>query len=184
MINVIETLIDYIKNSSTDDPPSRPHIGETMGCWLYFTALAEEIPALETCLNTTTNTELLKLVQDSKNLAESQIDTLKKLMIKEGIPLPEIPATKPKSDPNSIPLGAKATDSEIANLISVKIASNIVMCSTNMGQSIRTDIGLMWLKFHTEKIILGSKVKILMQQKGWLKIPPYYYPPGAPHNSN
>ncbi|MCJ7988762.1 DUF3231 family protein [Priestia sp. OVS21] len=125
---------------------------------------------------------LLKLVQDSKNLAESQIDTLKKLMIKEGIPLPEIPATKPKSDPNSIPLGAKATDSEIANLISVKIASNIVMCSTNMGQSIRTDIGLMWLKFHTEKIILGSKVKILMQQKGWLKIPPYYYSPGAPHN--
>ncbi len=45
MINVIETLLDYIKNSSTDDPPPRPHIGETMGCWLYFTALAEEIPA-------------------------------------------------------------------------------------------------------------------------------------------
>ena len=39
------------------------------------------------------------------------------------------------------------------------------MCSTNMGQSIRTDIGLMWLKFHTEKVILGSKIKILMQQK-------------------
>lgn len=46
MINVIETLLDYIKNSSTDDSPPRPHIGETMGCWLYFTALAEEIPAL------------------------------------------------------------------------------------------------------------------------------------------
>ncbi|MCR8863924.1 DUF3231 family protein [Priestia megaterium] len=103
-------------------------------------------------------------------------------MVKEGILLPEIPATNPKSDPNSIPLGAKATDSEIANLISVKVASNIVMCSTNMGQSIRTDIGLMWLKFHTEKVILGSKVKSLMQQKGWLKIPPYYYSPGAPHN--
>jgi hypothetical protein len=32
MINVIETLLDYIKNSSTDDSPPPPHIGEAMGC--------------------------------------------------------------------------------------------------------------------------------------------------------
>jgi hypothetical protein len=51
-----------------------------------------------------------------------------------------------------------------------------------MGQSIRTHIGSMWLKFHTEKVILGPKVKSLMQEKGWIKIPPYYYPFGSPHN--
>lgn len=33
----------------------------------------------------------------------------------QGIPLPEVPAGKPESDPNDIPLGVKKTDDEIAN---------------------------------------------------------------------
>lgn len=103
-------------------------------------------------------------------------------MVEEGIPLSKTSETRPKSDPNSIPLGAKMTDDEIANFISIKIATNIVMCATNMSQSIRNDMGLMWARFQAEKMVFGMELKTAMRKRGWLKVPPYYYPPGAPKN--
>jgi hypothetical protein len=56
------------------------------------------------------------------------------------------------------------------------------MCSTNFTQSIRNDIGLMFARFHTEKMVLGLDIKTTMRKRGWIKIPPYYYLPGAPNN--
>jgi hypothetical protein len=183
MPNIFETVIDYIKTTSFDtDPKPRPHIGEAMGCWLYYTAIAEEIPALEASLNTTTDNELIRLLKESKKLAEHQKSILEKFMIDEGIPLAPVANSKPKSDHNSIPLGVKTTDDEIANFIAIKVTSNIVMCSTNISQSVRNDIGLMWARFHAEKMIFGFELRTAMRKRGWIKVPPYYYPPGAPSN--
>ncbi|MFJ5763143.1 DUF3231 family protein [Neobacillus sp. NPDC093182] len=183
MPNIFEAIIDYIRTTSIDtDPKPRPHIGEAMGCWLYYTAIADEIPALETALNTTTDNELISLVKESKKLANHQKGILEKFMIDEGIPLSPISQSKPKSEPNSVPLGVKVTDDEIANFIAIKVASNIVLCSTNMTQSVRNDIGLMWARFHAEKMIYGMELKTAMRKRGWIKVPPYYYPPGAPSN--
>lgn len=180
MPKIFEAVLDYLKTTYDNEPKPRPHIGEAMGCWLYFSAIAEEIPMLESCINTTTDDDLLKLLREAKNLAEHQRNILQSFMINEGIPLSQTSESKPKSDPNSIPLGVKATDEEMANLISAKVATNIVMCSTNMSQSIRNDIGLMWARFHVEKMIYGMELKTTMRKRGWIKVPPYYYPPGAP----
>lgn len=182
MPNVFETVIDYIKTTVDNEPKSRPHIGEAMGCWLYYTAIAEEITVLEASLNTSTDDELLSLIRRSLNLAQHQKQILEKFMIEEGVPLAPIAQSKPKSDPNSVPLGVKVTDDEIANFIGIKVASNIVMCSTNISQCVRNDIGLMWARFHAEKMIFGMEVKTAMRKRGWIKVPPYYYPPGAPKN--
>lgn len=180
MPNIFEAIFDYIKTTYDNEPKSRLHIGEAMGCWLYFTALAEEVPVLEASLNTTTDDELIKLLKKAKNLGEHQINILKSFMINEGIPLSQVSESKPKSDPNNVPLGVKATDEEIANFISAKVAANIVMSSTNMSQCIRNDISLMWARFHTEKLVYGMELKTAMRKRGWLKVPPYYFPPGAP----
>ncbi|MGG3471218.1 hypothetical protein ABES02_27565 [Neobacillus pocheonensis] len=51
-----------------------------------------------------------------------------------------------------------------------------------MSQSIRNDIGLKWARLQTEKMVLAMEVKIAMRKRGWIKVPPYYYPPGAPSN--
>lgn len=182
MPNIFEAIIDYMKTTFDNEPKSRPHIGEVMGCWLYYTAIAEEIPALEASLNTTVDDELINLLKKSKKLAEHQMNILKAFMIEEGIPLPPVSEPKPKSDPNSVPLGVKVTDNEIANFISAKVATNIIMCSTNMSQCIRNDIGLMWARFHSEKMVFGMELKTAMRKRGWIKVPPYYYPPGAPTN--
>ncbi|WP_223587552.1 DUF3231 family protein [Neobacillus bataviensis] len=182
MQNIFEAAFDYLKTTYDFEPKPRPHIGEAMGCWLYYTALAEEVPVLEASLNTTTDDDLITLIKKSKNLGEHQKNILKNFMINEGIPLSQESESKPKSDPNSVPLGAKMTDEEIANFISVKIATNIIMCATNMSQSIRNDIGLMWARFQAEKMIFGMEVKIAMRKRGWIKVPPYFYTPGAPSN--
>jgi len=178
--NKMEALLDYLKTRFDPEPKSKLHIGEAMGCWLYYTAIAEEIPVLEAALNTTTDNVLIELLHAGKKLATHQKEILEAFMINEGVSLPSTSEHKPKSDPNSVPLGVKATDEEIANLLSAKVASNIVMCSTNISQSIRSDVGLMWIRFHTEKSIYGMDVKTKMRDHGWIKVPPYYYPPGAP----
>ncbi|MFB6465438.1 hypothetical protein ACE38V_01340 [Cytobacillus sp. Hz8] len=58
MPNKMEALFDYLKTRFDSEPKSNLHIGEAMGCWLYFTALAEEIPVLESALNTTSDNVL------------------------------------------------------------------------------------------------------------------------------
>jgi hypothetical protein len=182
LTNIFETLVDYIRTTLDNEPKSPPHIGEAMSCWLYFTALAEEVPVLESALNTTTDDELIILVQEGKELGNNQLKRIQDFMINEGIPLSRTSESKPKSQPNSVPLGVKLTDAEIANGLSFKIQTNIVMCATNMSQSVRSDIGLMWTNFLYEKSILGFKLKTIMRKRGWIKVPPYYYPPGMPNN--
>ncbi|MFT8321105.1 MAG: DUF3231 family protein [Bacillus sp. (in: firmicutes)] len=180
MPHKMEALFDYIRTRFDTEPKPRLHIGEAMGAWLYYTTIAEEIPVLETALNTTTDNVLIDMIKKANELAVHQRKELEHFMLQEGIPVSDTSSHKPKSDPNAIPLGVKSTDSEIANFISAKIASNIVMCSTNISQSIRNDVGLMWVRFHTEKTIYGMDVKTKMREHGWIKIPPYFTPPGAP----
>ncbi|GKU82091.1 DUF3231 family protein [Niallia sp. NCCP-28] len=181
MAHKVEAFLDYFKTRFDSEPKPRLHIGEAMGCWTYYTALAEEIPVLEMALNTTTDNVLIELLREAKEIAKEQRITLEKFMLNEGVPLSISSESKPKSDPSAIPLGAKSTDLEIANLLVAKVTSNIVLCSTNITQSVRSDVGLMWVRFHTEKCIYGMDLKTKMRKHGWIKMPPYYYPPGAPH---
>jgi hypothetical protein len=178
MANLLGNLVDYIRTTFDNEPKSPPNIGEAYGCWIYYSALAEEIPAIEVGLNTTTDDELIQLLNEGMSLGNSQLKQLKAFMINEGIPLSRSSENKPKSDPNSIPLGVKTTDYEIANFLSIKVATNIIMCGNNISQSIRSDIGLMWMEFLVEKAQYGFKLKTAMRKRGWVKVPPFYYPPG------
>lgn len=180
MAHKIEVFMAYFKTRFDSEPKPRLHIGEAMGCWTYHTAIAEEIPVLEIAKNSTFDNILLELIKEAKEIASEQRNILEDFMLKEGSPLANTSEPKPNSDAHAIPLGAKSTDLEIANLLAAKITSNIVMCLTNISQSIRNDIGVMWVRFHTEKCIYGMELKTKMRKHGWLKVPPYYYPPGAP----
>ncbi|WP_400243925.1 DUF3231 family protein [Niallia sp. JL1B1071] len=180
MAHKMEAFLDYFKTRFDSEPKPLLHIGEAMGLWTYHAAIADEIPVLEMALNTTTDNVLIELINGAKELATQQRKVLEEFMIKEGVPLSNSAESKPKSDPNAIPLGAKSTDMEIANLLAAKVTSNIVICSTNITQSVRSDLGLMWFRFHTEKSIYGMELKTKMREHGWIKMPPSFYPPGAP----
>lgn len=180
LTSVFEAAIDVMKTLIDDEPKPPLHIGEAMTCWTYLTMLEEEKASVQIGLNTTTDNELLEALNASMDLAKSQAKELRDFMLQEGVTLPPVSEMKPKSEPNSVPMGVKLTDDEIANALSIKVVANYMMCATGAIQSVRNDAGIMFVKFQAEKLKFGASLKTLMRKRGWIKIPPYYVPNGLP----
>ncbi|MCD8508454.1 MAG: DUF3231 family protein [Bacillus sp. (in: Bacteria)] len=173
--NAIKMTIDNM-----DEPESPLHVIEVGDCWQYLATVEEFIRYEEIGLNTTKDDELVEMLTDAIKLCESHVDKLSKFMKKEGIPLPDVTSTKPKSEPNDVPLGVKLTDDEIANGIAFKLVTCMLYCARGQADAIRSDVGITWLNFFSEWVTFGTTLKTLMRKRGWLKVPPYYYPPGNP----
>ncbi|MCI3920401.1 DUF3231 family protein [Paenibacillus sp. TRM 82003] len=180
MVNILESVSGALKTLTDDEPKHPLHVGEVMSLWFYLTALEEMLNVEAVGKNTTVDDELKELLKEALEICNSQAARIKNFMISEGIPLPPLSEQKPESEPNAIPLGAKFTDDEIANMISIKVAGAVVQCATGMAQSIRNDVGMLWGGLMTEYIPFGTKLKTKMRYRGWIKVPPYYYPPGSP----
>lgn len=180
MTNVLEAAIDVLKTLIDDEPKPPLHIGEAMSCWTYLTMLEEEKANVQIGLNTTTDSELLDTLNASMDLAIAQAHQLRDFMLKEGVTLPPVSERKPLSEPDSVPMGVKLTDDEIANALSIKVVANYMMCASGSVQSVRNDVGMMFVKFQAEKLKFGASLKTLMRKRGWIKIPPYYVPNGLP----
>lgn len=184
MPNVFESLTDFMKSFVDDEPKPPLHVGEVMNCWTYLAILAEAISFEQIGLNMSTDPELRDFIEKTMAGASSQEKRLGDFLQKEGVILPPTPESKPLSEPSSVPLGAKFTDSEIANIVSVKLATSIVACAATASQSVRNDVGAMFIKFQEEAMTYGLMVKTLMKKRGWIKIPPYYMPPGLPNQKS
>lgn len=180
MTSLFEAVIDVMKTLIDDEPKPPLHIGEAMTCWTYLTMLEEEIASVQIGLNTTTDNDLLDALHASMELAKAQSKDLRDFMLREGVSLPPVSEIKPKSEPNAVPMGVKLTDDEIANALSIKVVANYMMCSTGAVQSVRNDVGMMFVKFQAEKLKFGASLKTLMRKRGWIKVPPYYVPHGLP----
>jgi len=182
MTNIFESLKDFIFPYASYDKNYPLHTGEVTNFWLLLTMLEEGIPLYQIALNTTKDAELRHVLQHGESLSKTTIQNLSKFMKNEGIPLPKPPLPKPKSDPNAIPQGVKQTEDEIANLISVKVAAQITLIGQALATSARNDAGLILLEIFYELMKFGTSLKNMMLKRGWLKIPPYYIPSGAPSN--
>ncbi|MDQ0254485.1 hypothetical protein J2S74_001864 [Evansella vedderi] len=178
MPNPFEAFWNTLKTMTDNDPKLPLHVGEVMAFWTYLTAIKEMLRYEEVGLNSTTDDEVHEMLNDAYKLCDSQSDRLETFLIKEGIPLPELSSPKPNSSPKDIPPGVKITDNELANGVSIKIAVAIVECATGQAQSTRSDVGMIWAEFQSEMLTFSATLKSLMRKRGWLKIPPYYYPSG------
>jgi hypothetical protein len=183
MKHLFEALKDFFGSLNDEEPKPPLHIGEAMSCWLYLTIIEEAVMLEQACLNSTNDPELKEFLEKTMEGASSQSRRLKDFMQHEGVTLPPASEPKPLSDPDAVPLGAKLTDNEIANLISVKLVSSIVTCATSASQSVRNDVSMMFVEFQEETLIYGILNKTLMRKRGWLKIPPYYAPSGLLENN-
>lgn len=179
MPNPFEAVWSLLKTGLDNGPKTPLHVGEVMGCWTYLTALVEMLRFEEIGLNTTTDDEVKEMLNDAYKLCKAQADRLESFLKEEGIPLPETSAPKPNSSPQNIPAGARITDEELANGVSIKVALAIVECATGQAQSIRLDVGIMWAEFQSEMLTFSASLKQMLRQRGWLKTPPFYYVTGA-----
>lgn len=181
MPNIIEAAGNLIRSFVDTEPKTPLHVGEVMSCWTYMAVLQEALAFEKAGLNTSTQSDLCQSMKDGVTLCKSQIERLHKFMISEGIPIPPLGIEKPDSNAYSVPYGVKATDDELANGMSAKVAGAVVMCASSASQSVRNDVGMMFFEFQTEMMTYGTSLKSLLRKHGWLKIPPYFTPPGIPH---
>ncbi|MEH7074585.1 DUF3231 family protein [Neobacillus drentensis] len=180
MPDVLEAVKNVLQSLVDDEPKSPLHVGEVMSFWSFLSDIAEELVHSEAGINSTFDPELRKAFHASVKMFKSQIERLTAFMHSEGVPLPPLNESKPVSDPNHIPLGVKLTEDELANSLGIKIYLGITVCAAAINESIRNDVGLIWLEFLQEYMTFGVTIKTLMKKRGWLKVPPYYYPPGSP----
>jgi hypothetical protein len=177
--NLFETVMDAVKSMTFQDEDQPLHVGEVMACWIYLAGLELAKVSVQSGINTTTDDELKAILEEDMKLGTSQRERLRDFLIKEGVTLPSAPEEMPISDPNSVPLGVKLTDDVIANELSLKIISLIMRAASGATESIRTDVGLMFIQFQTEKFAFATRLKHLMRKRGWIKVPPFYLPPGS-----
>ena len=180
MKKVFNSMLGILQSYTDDAPKSPLHVGEVMNSWTAFAIFKEAQVFYSMGLNTTDDKSLRKMAQEIFDASVKDELKLKEFLIKEGVPLPPTSETKPDSRPSTIPLGVKLTDDEIANGISLKLASVNILCANTISQAVRTDVGLMFLQFQTHILMFAAELKNLMEQRGWLKTPPYYLPPGNP----
>ncbi|MFF2448080.1 DUF3231 family protein [Neobacillus sp. NPDC058068] len=180
MTNLLEAIKDYLAPLVDGEPKKPLHVGEVNNLWLLLTLLEEGLAVYQLGLNTTTDKQLIHALTNGQEESIKTIEQIRNFFIKEGVSMPPISEPKPKSNPNSVPLGVKYTDSELANLISAKLAAEITLLGQALAMSIRTDVGQTFFQIQFEMIKYGTSLKKMMQDRGWLKTPPYYYPPGGP----
>jgi len=182
MTNLFESTTDYLKTLVDHEEKNPLHVGEVNCLWVLLTMIEEGIGLYQIGLNTTNDDDLIHALKNGEQQSKDTSNQLRTFLKKEGIPLPETSEEKPKSEPNSIPLGVKQTDEELANLVSVKVAAQITLIGQALATSIRNDVCELFLNIQYELLKYGSSFKTLMRRNGWIKVPPYYYPPGAPLN--
>jgi spore coat protein CotF len=180
MPDLLQALKSVVQAFINDENKSPLHIGEAMGCWIFLALAGETQVQTEAGINSTTDPELRKALEEAVNMLRSEKERMSAFMRKEGVPLPPLSESKPISDPNSVPLGVKLTENELANSLKKKISMAITNCAESAAQTIRSDLSLMWAEFMQEQITFLTTFKSLMRARGWLKVPPPYYPPGMP----
>ncbi|MGC5323970.1 DUF3231 family protein [Brevibacillus sp. SYSU BS000544] len=179
MVNLLEATVDTIKTMIDQDEDQPLHVGEVMGCWLYLAGLELAKTTVQAAINSTTDHELKELLEEDLALGTSQRKRLHDFMINNGITLPPSSEDMPKTDPNNIPLGVKLTDDVLANELSLKILSLIVRAAGISAESIRADVGMLFIQFQSEKLAFAAKLKHSMRKRGWIRMPPFYIPPGS-----
>lgn len=182
MTNLLETLGSFLQMKLDNEEKAPLHVGETMNLWMFLTTIHEANIFNQMGMNSTNDDELLEMLQDSTKTCEKQTKQVTDLLIREGIALPPLTQHKPATNPNDIPLGTKMTDDEIANGVSIKDVAVIMICATGITQSIRTDVGRLFLQLMLEKVTFDTSLKNMMIRRGWIKVPPYFTPSGSPNS--
>ncbi|WNF37441.1 DUF3231 family protein [Bacillaceae bacterium IKA-2] len=149
------------------------HYGEISGLWFFLQGENGAQAGYSTFLNHVGDVDLKKYIEDKlKNEMKPQMQQIENLLRENGIAVPPAPAEKPIANLESIPVGAKFSDLEIAATIAKNIGTGLTSLSLIMSICTREDIATMCGQFHMEKAQAGLRLLKLQKEKGWLVPPP------------
>lgn len=165
------TIMGILSGNPQNEPM---HYGEVFGVWSYLSVTKGLLAGYQLFINHTGDTDLKKFLEDTIQTMKQEIEQIENLLKVNGIVLPPSPPERPSASLESIPVGARFSDPEIAASVTKDIAAGLVACSQVMGQSIREDIGLMFGQFHITKAQYGVRLLRINKEKGWLIPPPLH----------
>ncbi|MGF7088011.1 hypothetical protein JOD24_001848 [Kroppenstedtia sanguinis] len=159
----------------SENPVDEPmHYGEVFAAWSYLSATKGKIAGYQTMLNHTGDEELRDFIEDMIKTGRREEEQIERLLKENGVVLPPTPPERPVANLESIPVGARFNDPEIAVSIARDLTMGMVACSQAMGESIREDIGMMFGQFHMKKTQAGTTLLRMQKEKGWLVPPPLH----------
>lgn len=175
-MNLFEVIHDTFEPFLDGD--KKPlNVMEVSNLWFFLLGTETTLRNQEIGYNLAQDEELKRIILDTKDNLHIPIrDELSNFLLREGVPLPPSTPEKPVGDFREIPEGAKLNDEELANLMSYNLASGVAYAARGLTESIRADVGLLFSKIIMKKTISGLQVKQYLEQKEWLRIPPYYKP--------
>lgn len=147
---------------------------EVADMWHFLAAENAAKAGYQTYLNHTGDVDLKKHIETIINSIQNHIEEIETLLKDNGIAIPPAPPARPQADLESIPVGARFNDPEIANMIAANTAAGLITLSSIMGKCTREDVALMCGRFHTEKAAYGLKTLRMQKEKGWLITPPLH----------
>ena len=159
------------------------HYGEVFNICTYLSKAKDCLVKYQTLINHCEDTELSSFIKSMlEDVVIPEIKKMESILKANGVDIPPTPQEKPMADYNTIPVGARFLDPQIATCVLDDIAMNLVACSQIIGISIREDIGKMFAAHHTELVKNGHNLLNIMKNKGWLVNPPLHN--NTPNKSN
>ncbi|WP_400163068.1 DUF3231 family protein [Brevibacillus sp. TJ4] len=157
------------------NPQNEPmHYGEVFGAWSYLATAKGQLVGYQTFINHTGDQDLKNFLEDLTQGMKQEIQQVENVLKANGIAPPPTAPERPVAPLESIPVGARFNDPEIAAGVSKDLAAGLVACSQIMGQSIREDIAMMFGQFHTSKAQAAGRLLRINKEKGWLVPPPLH----------
>jgi hypothetical protein len=176
--NLPMNLFEFAKDAFGPffDNEKKPlNVGEVMNLWFYLLGTQQTLRGDQVSYNIVKDIDLKNKIEDIiNNVHRPMIEELTEFFKKEGLPLPETTPEKPFGEYKSIPEGAVMNDEEIANLIAYNLVVGITAATRGITESVRADIGYLFLKYFLMKVTFSVSFKKLLEEKGWLNEPPYY----------
>lgn len=178
-MNVMEIFADAVKPFLDGEKPPL-NIAEAMNLWFYLTATEQTLRGEQVGFNTVQDPDLKEKLKDlANNIHGPMHKELTEFLQAEGVPLPDSTPAKPVGDFRSIPEGAKLSDEEVANLTSFNLVLGISYACRGMTEAVRPDVAAMFARFLMKKAAFAIPFRMLLQNKGWLRVPPAYKPEGS-----
>ncbi|MFD2370471.1 DUF3231 family protein [Brevibacillus sp. GCM10020057] len=157
------------------NPQNEPmHYGEVFGIWSYLSVSKGLLVGYQTFINHTGDKDLKNFLEDLIRTMKPEIEQVEKMLKVNGVAPPPAPPERPVASLESIPVGARFNDPEIAVGVATNLAAGMVACSQIIGQCIREDIATMFAQFHQAKVQATGRLLRISKEKGWLVPPPLH----------
>jgi hypothetical protein len=170
-VNILQSL--FQNSEATKNPP---HVGEAFHLWTTFFTASESKAIVLILVNHTNDIELKESIEHFvADVLTPMIQRCQDVMKNEGIALPTVTPDAAKADERLIPGGAKITDDLLAQMVVIKLQGLMEYVYRGLSQSVREDIGSMFYSFLGHILAHGYSLRKLMEKRGWLRVPPFYY---------